>query len=178
MNHNIILKAEFNPLIKKYIFLLVLGILFLTVIGIPFVLVWLLGFGAWASKRYFDHLECFITDKNLEFRKGYIFKFEKTIPLDKIQELTLKEGPLLRSLGLARLDVETAGHSGEGQADLKLIGIIDIKEFRNTVLRQRDKIVSQDKTQMDTKLTDQNTQNVLLDISNTLKNIENLLTKK
>jgi putative membrane protein len=179
MDQKIVAKAEFSPLVIKYIFLSVLFYLFLMVIGwiaIPF---WLFGWGKWASRRYFENLECYITEKNLEYRKGHMFRTEKTIPLDKIQDLTFKQGPLLRALGLGRLDVVTAGMSSDGQPGLKLVGILEIKEFRNKVLEQRDKLSGVDnfvQNQMsEIPLEEQTTLN---DIDNTLKRIEKLIQQK
>lgn len=67
---------------------------------------------------------------------------EKNIPLDKIQDLTVHEGPILRWLGLASLKVETAGSSGgQGKADASLPGIVDPLAFRDAVLERRNLVV-------------------------------------
>jgi putative membrane protein len=71
-------------------------------------------------------------------KRGIFFKVEKTIPLDKIQDLTVKEGPLLRKLGLRSLKIETAGQGTPGASEADLIGIVDPLAFRDEVLRQRD----------------------------------------
>ena len=84
-------------------------------------------------------MECKLTDQTLELKKGYLFRIEKTIPLDKIQDLTLREGPLLRALGICMLDIETAGQSSpQGSSDAKIIGIKDTKEFRDRVGQKQD----------------------------------------
>ncbi len=82
-----------------------------TVIGIAAVPFWVLGLGQWRSRRYFESLSCVLTERTLEFGKGFFFRVEKTVPLDRIQDLTVKEGPLLRAFGLCTLRVETAGQS-------------------------------------------------------------------
>ncbi len=179
MEQTVVTKAEFSPLVKKYIFVSVLFYLFLMVIGWVAIPFWLLGWGTWASRRYFEHLECYITEKNLEYRKGHLFRTEKTIPLDKIQDLTFKQGPLLRMLGLGRLDVVTAGMSSDGQPSLKLIGILEIKEFRNSVLEQRDKLIGRDNSLQNQKSEiPPKEQNTLNEINSTLKRIETLLQQK
>ena len=58
--------------------------------------------------------------------------------MDKIQDLTVKEGPLLRALGLRSLKIETAGQGTPGGSEADLIGIIDPLEFRNRVIAQKD----------------------------------------
>jgi membrane protein YdbS with pleckstrin-like domain len=52
--------------------------------------------------------------------------------------VALKEGPLLRRLGLSTLRVETAGQSSQPGAEVNLTGIVDVHDFRDRVLMQRD----------------------------------------
>lgn len=164
----VLAKADFNPDIKKY--LLIYGILFLaiTLVGIVLIPIWAV-LAPMFIKKYFNRLHCELTTRSLRFEKGFIFHVERTIPLDKIQDLTFKEGPLLKAFGLSILKVETAGNTGQGMSDLTLIGIIDAANFRNRVLEQRDKvtenIVSGPSDQPDTL-------QVLKEIRDSLKNIE------
>jgi len=130
-------KAEFNQRIKTYILLLVAFYLTISVVGIPLLLIWLLGVGQHVSKRFFESLECKLTQKHLEFRKGVLFKLEKTIPLENIQDITFIENPLLKYLDLNILKIETAGQSNPQGSDMKLIGIIDSLAFKEKILRQR-----------------------------------------
>lgn len=134
-----LIEAEFNPRIKTYINVLVVLICFVTVAGIALIPFWLI-FGRMYLKRYFDSLFCELTTRALKFKKGVLFQVERTIPLDKIQDLTFREGPLLRHFGLSILKVETAGQSMQGGTDMSLIGIVDAREFREQVIDQRDKI--------------------------------------
>jgi putative membrane protein len=131
--------ADFNPDIKKY--LLIYGILILTatIFGILLIPIWAV-LAPMFIKKYFNRLHCELTTRSLRFEKGFIFHVERTIPLDKIQDLTFKEGPLLKAFGLSILKIETAGNTGQGMSDLTLIGIIDAANFRNKVLDQRDKV--------------------------------------
>ena len=136
----IIRKAEFSPKIVQYIILVGSLIMFATIVGIPIILFWLLGLGRYFGKRYYDNLICELTDKHLRFKKGILFKVEKTIPLENIQDLTFIENPILNYLELKILKIETAGHSNPQGSDMKLIGIMDTAEFKNEVLEQREKI--------------------------------------
>lgn len=129
--------AEFNPEIKKYLLIYSILISVITIVGIA-LLPFLLVIGPILIRKYFDRLSCELTTRSLRFEKGFIFHTERTIPLDKIQDLTFKEGPLLRAFGLSILKVETAGNTGQGASDLTLIGIVDAANFRQMVLEQRD----------------------------------------
>lgn len=163
-------EAAFNPKIKTYILWYGLLICLVSVVLIPIIPLWLI-FAIMYLNRYFEHLECELTTRSLRFKKGYIFQTERTIPLDKIQDLTFKEGPLLKYFGLSILKIETAGNTGQGTADLSLIGIIDAAEFRTKVFDQRD-IVTDNTGKSDSESDTENVASILNDIRTSLKNIE------
>lgn len=135
----VLVKAEFEPVLKTYINLTGIFILVISIVGIVLLPVWLIAGRAYIN-RYFENLECELTTRALHFKKGVWFQTERTVPLDKIQDLTFKEGPVLRHFGLSQLMIETAGNSAQANADMKLIGIINSRDFRIKVLDQRDDI--------------------------------------
>lgn len=160
--------ADFNPDIKKYLLIYGILILAVTLVGIVLIPIWAL-LAPMFIKKYFDRLHCELTTRSLRFEKGFIFHVERTIPLDKIQDLTFKEGPLLKAFGISILKVETAGNTGQGMSDLTLIGIIDAANFRNLVLEQRDKVTEN----ISSGPSEQpDTLEVLKEIRDSLKNIE------
>ena len=82
-----------------------------------------------------------LTTRSLIVRKGVFNKVERTIPLEKITDLSATQGPIMRYCGLKRLGVETAGQStgAQGGSLVSLIGIQDTDDFRAAVLAQRDR---------------------------------------
>ncbi|WP_138429715.1 PH domain-containing protein [Fodinibius saliphilus] len=167
---NVILKGEFNPKIKVYLIVYLSLILTATIFGILLLpILWIVG---WLLiDRYFNRLSAELTNRALRFEKGLLFHVERTIPLDKIQDLTFKEGPLLRFFGLSILKVETAGSSAKNGADLTLIGIKDASVFRSNVLKQRD-IVTENKSNPSNAHNNDSTLAVLKEIRDSLKIIE------
>lgn len=131
-------KATFNPRITSYLYWCVAVVLLVTIIGIPLMFVWLLGFGQYYSKRYYDHLECNLTDRHIQFRKGVMFKVEKTIPLENIQDLTFIQNPFLNAFDLRILKIETAGSGNPQGSDMQLIGIENMEHFKDLVMSQRE----------------------------------------
>jgi putative membrane protein len=97
------------------------------------------------------------------------FKVEKSIPLEKITDVGLTQGPLMRFFKLYRLDFETAGQSSQG-ALVSMIGIVDAIEFRETILAQKDKLQNQTSSPEPTTKTSE-----LGDLVNSVKRIEALL---
>ena len=137
-----LLEAEFETKLKAYWFLQVLLGFVVSIIGIPLALFWVLGWGQWWAKRSYENLRCILYERSLVVKRGVVFKTEKTIPLDKIQDLTVREGPLLRAFGLRSLKIETAGQSSpQGQADANMVGVVDPREFRDQVLGQKDRML-------------------------------------
>lgn len=130
--------ANFNPKIKAYLLISIALILTVSIIGIPFLIIWFLGLGQYYCKRYYENMVCTLTERHLSFKKGVLFKVEKTIPLENIQDLTFLDNPLLRVFNLRILKIETAGQSNPQGSDMKLIGILETVAFRDKVLIQRE----------------------------------------
>ena len=143
----IIQSAEFNPKIKLYILLNAAIILSFTIVGIPFAIIWLLGLGQYISRRYYENLKCELSARDLIFKKGMLFKVEKTIPLENIQDLTFIDNPLLSYFDLRILKIETAGQSNPQGSDMKLMGIIDSADFKENVLHQRELLKTDHQTE-------------------------------
>ena len=136
IEERLIEKAEFNDKVCTYWLLSGAVTLTCTIIGIPLLLLWF-PIGLFFTRRYLARMECLLTNKALKVKKGIIVRTEKTIPLDKITDMGMVQGPIMRYFGLHKLTVETAGQSGQG-ALVSLTGIIEAESFRETVLNQRD----------------------------------------
>ena len=131
-------KAVFNSKVRTYWLLSFALLLTLSVVGIPLLLLWF-PIGYLFTKRYLGRMECLLTDRALKVRKGILVQIEKTIPLEKITDMGMVQGPIMRYFDLHTLTVETAGQSVQGSL-VSLTGIIDAKSFREAVLNQRDAV--------------------------------------
>ncbi len=164
-----IFKTELDENLYRYLF--VMGVLFLTVtiVGIP-LMPFMMIFWVWYRNRYNQYHSMLLTEKSLEVRSGVIFRKETTIPLDRITDLTVSQGPLMRWYGIHGITVETAGQtlvSGSGN----MPGVIDPYKFRQAVLDQRDKIT--DEAQSKSKAASEN----LLMERDLLKDIRDILSR-
>ena len=140
MDDKLIELAEFNPRIIGYIFWLGAIALLISFAGIPILIFWILGLGKYISKNYYNSLECVLSETKLSYKKGFIFKVEKNIPLENIQDLTFIENPFLKYFGLKIIKIETASSSPNGLNDMKLTGIINPEIFRDKILSERNKL--------------------------------------
>jgi len=135
---HLIRKATFEPKVCTYWLLSGIIILTVTIVGIPLLILWI-PLGLIFTRRYLDRMECVLTPKALKVKKGILVRVEKTIPLEKITDMGMVQGPIMRHFDLHTLTVETAGQSGPGSL-VALTGIVGAKEFRESVLAQRDMV--------------------------------------
>ncbi len=133
-----ILEAQFDRGISPYQRWWGAGVLLITVVGIPLIPFWLL-LSLWYGPEFLRRLSARLTTHALEMRKGVFFRSESTIPLNRITDLRMHDGPLMRHYNLRGMKVETAGQSGSTGSEGDLMGVINAAEFRDAVLRQRQK---------------------------------------
>lgn len=137
----VLLRAEFDPKLETYFLLQALLVLTFTLIGVVLVPLWVL-LARGLHRRQYEALSCELTTRSLNVRRGVLFKVQQNIPLDKVTDLAVYEGPLLRMLGLCSMRIETAG-GGQAAASgaAFLAGMKNLDAFRERVLAQRDSIV-------------------------------------
>lgn len=135
----VLAEATFNRSVLTYWLLSGAVLLTICVVTIPLIPLWII-FGRIITGKILDHMSCTLTERTLIVKKGWLNRVEKTVPLEKITDLGLKQGPIMRAMNLHLLTIETAGSSGAGgsSALVSIIGIDDTIAFRNQVLTQRD----------------------------------------
>ncbi|HKK92091.1 MAG TPA: PH domain-containing protein [Longimicrobiales bacterium] len=131
-----LIEAEFNPKVRSYWLLSGTFVLVATIIGIVLLPIWWI-IGQWATQRYLDRMTCTLTERSLKVTRGILVRREMTVPLDKITDVGLVEGPIMRYLDLQAVRIETAGQSTAGAA-VQLVGVRQARDFRDAVLTQRD----------------------------------------
>ena len=169
----VLLEAKFIPNVRRYWLFSGIIVLLATIIGIPLLLLWI-PLGIHFTQKYLDRMECILTRKTLVLRKGIFNRIEKTVPLEKITDLGLQQGPIMRYYGVHNLTVETAGQSAVG-ALLSICGIENVTDFREAVLEQRDKLYAKEQKK-EAMATDENraepSMALLEEIRDILKRIE------
>lgn len=111
-----------------------------TIVGIPLLLIYI-PLARWYWSRYYARLRVVLTTRELKVHRGIFVREEKSIPLEKITDLAVYQGPVMRFLDLKGIRVETAGQSsGAGRALVQIVGIHETEAFRDLVLAQRDHI--------------------------------------
>jgi putative membrane protein len=133
-----IASAKFDKKVKQYWLVFWVILPFITLFLIPLIpIIVILVFII--SQRLLDAMSAELLARKLVVKRGVFFKVEKSIPLEKITDVGMTQGPLMRLFGIYRLDFETAGQSGPG-ALVSMLGIINAADFREQILAQKDKL--------------------------------------
>lgn len=149
----IVAEARFEPRLRIYVYARSMIGLTLSVIGLPLVPFWAVIGWFWWSRRYVATLRCVVTPRRLAIAQGVILRQDVLVPLDRLQDVSLIQGPLLEALGLQTLKFETGAQTdfvdpyrgfvrgAFGLAGLKLVGAIDAARLKDHVLEMRARLV-------------------------------------
>ena len=74
-----------------------------------------------------------LDSKALRVEQGRLFKSRKSIPLEKITDLELVQGPILRALDMWIIKVQTAS-TGSQLPEATLIGLVNPEQVREEIL--------------------------------------------
>jgi len=91
------------------------GLLVVIVGGIQLFLVTWVTSALLTANGYYDFRLTRVGD-DLRYERGFLQRYSGTIPLDKVQTITIRENVLMRNFGYGSLALETAGY-GPGQSD-------------------------------------------------------------
>lgn len=114
------------PLVIKGPLAAVLGTLVPIVIVPFFLLHWI--------PRFYDSISYTLTDAEIVWRRGVWFRNTGIVPYNRITNVDIAQGPISRSLGIAALKVQTAGYSAERKAEIRLEGIENSEELRESIM--------------------------------------------
>lgn len=138
-SEKVVWDAEFNDAVTTYWLLNGCIVCVITIVGILFLPIWFI-VGKWLTRKYLASHQCTLTNRSLKVNKGILTQIEKTVPLDRITDVGVVQGPIMRYFDIEALTVETAGQSSSS-ALVQLSGIKEGRKFRDAVLQQRDLVV-------------------------------------
>ena len=109
--------------------------------GIGFILAWIhykkyIEFSRTLCPRQANALRYRLEGNTLHVDSGLLFLYRKSIPLDRITDVVLVQGPLLRHFGIWTMSVRASW----GQTGAALIGVRNPEAVRELILSQRQRI--------------------------------------
>lgn len=106
-------------------FLLIAGIIFLVLTAlVPLIEILLINY-------HWNYWTYYIDDQQVELHHGFFFRKQIVIPIARIQNVTLKQGPILRWKDLQKVIVETAA----GASDISGIKSAEADDLKKLIMR-------------------------------------------
>lgn len=102
--------------------------IFAVVAGFVVVLVW--------QVAYYQRFEYEITGDTFDIRSGVVSRRNREIPLRRVQNVDVTENVVHRLLGIAQVNIETAGGS-QSEANLRYVGVETAREIQRDVRRRK-----------------------------------------
>lgn len=111
--------------------LLTAGVVVLAVLGLAVLVAW--------EVAYHRRFEYELTRESLDIRSGVFSRREREIPLRRVQNVDVTRSFVARILGLAEVDVETAG-GGSTEANLRFVGREEAERLQTEVRERRARL--------------------------------------
>ncbi len=89
--------------------------------------------GLWAY-LYYDTVHYLLTPTEMTWGRGVLWKQTGIVPYNRITNVDIIQGPVMRVFGISDLRIQTAGYSGNHMAEIKLQGIRDPEPLRAAIM--------------------------------------------
>ncbi len=137
MSENNIRELEFTNTLPKYMLFKFGFDICQSIFLLPLAIIWFMGFGQFVCKKYAENIKCRLTDNCLYWKAGVFFREEKIIPLDKIQDVIIINGPVLDYFGINAVKIKTDSDN------ITLYSLNQAELFRDDLIRrQREYMMS------------------------------------
>jgi membrane protein YdbS with pleckstrin-like domain len=104
----------------------------ISVVVAVFTVVLLALFVGW-TLLYYDSMQYELREDELTWQRGVWFRRTGIVPYNRITNIDIRQGPLMRALGISNLAVQTAGYSGQMVPEIVLEAMEHAEELRGTI---------------------------------------------
>ena len=125
--------VEIDDNVKRYLFLTVMLVSAITVVGIPFIPFIAIIYWVWYAPRYREFHTLELTETGVQSKRGVVFRSETNVPLERITDVSVHQGPLMRWVGVHEVRIESAGQTQQ-QGAVSIVGVVEPYRFRDAVL--------------------------------------------
>jgi membrane protein YdbS with pleckstrin-like domain len=91
--------------------------------------------GGWIP-MYYQSILYHLTPTEMTWRRGVWFRQTGIVPYNRITNVDIIQGPVMRYFGISDLRIQTAGYSAQAQAEIKLMGIEEPEPLRELIMAQ------------------------------------------
>ena len=96
-------------------------------------LVVVFGFFVYWVKLYYQSMWYELHEDEMRWKRGVWFRTTGIVPYNRITNLDLKQGPVMRWLKISTLSIQTAGYSGQAVPEIRIEAIEHAEELRELV---------------------------------------------
>ncbi len=107
-------------------------------LGLVLAIVYAFTIGTWLPRKQAAALKYWLYGPTLRVDQGVYFLKRKAIPLDRVTDIALVQGPLMRWCDIWALQVQTASMSGNTVPEATMYGIENPEEIRDQLLKARN----------------------------------------
>jgi membrane protein YdbS with pleckstrin-like domain len=84
-------------------------------------------------RMYYDSMWYELREDEMSWKRGVWFRRTGIVPYNRITNLDLVQGPVMRALGISTLSIQTAGYSGQAVPEIRIEAIEHAEELRELV---------------------------------------------
>ena len=129
----IVVSVDLDDRVKLYLFWYLMGIMLITIVGIPLIPFVAIFYWIWYAPRYGEYHTLDLNGSGIVSKRGVVFRSQTNVPVDRITDIAVHQGPLMRRFGIYKVTIESAGQTQiEGAASV--IGVVEPYDFRDAVL--------------------------------------------
>ncbi len=84
-------------------------------------------------RLYYESMWYELHDDEMRWRRGVWFKRTGIVPYNRITNLDIVQGPVMRALSISTLSIQTAGYSGQAVPEIRIEAIEHAEELRELI---------------------------------------------
>jgi uncharacterized protein len=102
--------------------------------GIAIPVLAVIAFVVYWIPLYYASVTYMLTTTEITWQRGVWFRQTGIVPYNRITNVDIMQGPLMRYSGFSALRVQTAGYSAQARAEIVLNGIEDPKDLQEKIM--------------------------------------------
>jgi membrane protein YdbS with pleckstrin-like domain len=105
----------------------VFSLIILGITAVIYVLLWI-----WTG-MFYDSMSYELREDEINWKRGVWFQTTGIVPYNRITNLDVRQGPLMRFLKISNLAIQTAGYSGQATPEIQIEAIEHAEELRELI---------------------------------------------
>ncbi len=84
-------------------------------------------------RLYYESMWYELREDEMSWKRGVWFRKTGIVPYNRITNLDIRQGPVMRALGISTLSIQTAGYSGQAVPEIRIEAIVHSEELRELI---------------------------------------------